>query len=43
VGLTAGRSIATPTVEGQKLAIVGAYSRAGIDVDAVSCIHLFIF
>jgi hypothetical protein len=38
VGLTAGRSLTTPTVEGQVLAIEGAFSRACIDVDDVSCI-----
>jgi hypothetical protein len=38
MGLTTGRSLTTPTVAGQKLAMDGAYSRANIDVDSVSCI-----
>lgn len=41
VGLAAGRSLTTPAIEGQMAAIRGAYSRASIDVDSVSCI-LFI-
>jgi hypothetical protein len=40
VGLTSGRSLTTPTVEGQKLAIEGAYAKACIGIDSVNCILL---